>query len=289
MKEKKKNEFPDEILGFNIELEAGDLLMKPLEHLRVNLLKEVMEYFAFEFGDTKNKINYEINAKEEDFKDFNIYSFSVQDVPFIPQTSAQIMSNGEIAINILMEQLGLTRAQAAGIVGVFGAENGVNPHSYNKAEKHGTYPGSGANNQGGPYGSKHSPWSYGAGIGSWTYCSMKEQALAGLGMSREQAKNFIMTKGIESLGLEDQLKIIIYQLTHTQTRTLEGIRKCDSPELAAATYYCHAVAGAKFASSTEPATQEEINFFNNKYSTVGVNSQINKGMGWARKFYDKRN
>ena len=69
---KNKNEFPDEILGFNIELEAGDLLMKPLEHLRINLLKEVMEYFAFEFGDTKNEINYEINAKEEDFKDFNI-------------------------------------------------------------------------------------------------------------------------------------------------------------------------------------------------------------------------
>ena len=69
---KNKNEFPDEVLGFNIESEAGDLLMKPLEHLRVNLLKEVMEYFAFEFGDTKNEINYEINAKEEDFKDFNI-------------------------------------------------------------------------------------------------------------------------------------------------------------------------------------------------------------------------
>ena len=83
--------------------------------------------------------------------------------------------------------------------------------------------------------------------------------------------------------------MIIYQLTHTQTRTLEGIRKCDSPELAAATYYCHAVAGAKFASSTEPATQEEINFYNNKYSGVGANSQINKGLGWARKFYDKRN
>ena len=73
---KNKNEFPDEILGFNIESEAGDLLMKPLEHLRVNLLKEVMEYFAFEFGDTIYKIAFvkkdeqtvELWGKENDFK-----------------------------------------------------------------------------------------------------------------------------------------------------------------------------------------------------------------------------
>ena len=49
------------------------------------------------------------------------------------------------------------------------------------------------------------------------------------------------------------------------------------------------MAGAQFARSTEPTTQQEINFYNNKYSTVGANSQINKGLGWARKFYDKRN
>lgn len=68
----KENKFPHEVLEFNIELEAGDLLMKPLEHLKIDLLKEVMEYFAFELGDTDNKIDYEINAKEEDFKDSNI-------------------------------------------------------------------------------------------------------------------------------------------------------------------------------------------------------------------------
>ena len=62
MEKKKENEFPNEILGFNIELEAGDLLMKPLEHLRINLLKEVMEYFAFEFGDTKNKLGTTFTA-----------------------------------------------------------------------------------------------------------------------------------------------------------------------------------------------------------------------------------
>ena len=60
-----KNKFPDEVLEFNIELEAGDLLMKPLEHLKVDLLKEVMEYFAFELGDTDNKIDYEQKALKE--------------------------------------------------------------------------------------------------------------------------------------------------------------------------------------------------------------------------------
>lgn len=78
----KENKFPDEVLGFNIELEAGDLLMKPLEHLKVNLLKEVMEYFAFGLGDTDNKIEYEINAKEEDFKDSNSNNTGILDSIF---------------------------------------------------------------------------------------------------------------------------------------------------------------------------------------------------------------
>ena len=283
-----QNKFPHEVAGFNIELEAGNLLIKPLEYLKVNLLKEVMEYFAIEFKDKDNKIDYKINAKEEDFEQFNNV-FCVPDVPFIPQTSAQVMANAETVIAALMEQLGLTREQAAGITGVLGAENGVNPHSYNVGEKKGTYHTSGANNEGGPYGSKHSPWSYGAGIGAWTFCGKKEQVLGGLGMSREQAKNFIMTKGIESLGLEDQIKMLIHELTKYQGPTLQGISKCTSPELAAATYYCHAVAGSRYASSTEPATQAQIAEFNGKYAKVGANSQINKGMGWARKFYDKRN
>ena len=69
-----KNEFPHEVSGFNIELEAGDLLIKPLEHLKINLLKEVMKYFAFDLGNTDNKIDYEINAEEKDFEEFNVYN-----------------------------------------------------------------------------------------------------------------------------------------------------------------------------------------------------------------------
>lgn len=77
-----KNEFPHEVSGFNIEAEAGDLLIKPLEHLKINLLKEVMEYFAFDLGDTDNKIDYEINAKEEDFKDFNVNNIGMLGLNF---------------------------------------------------------------------------------------------------------------------------------------------------------------------------------------------------------------
>lgn len=79
-----QNKFPHEVAGFNIELEAGNLLIKPLEYLKVNLLKEVMEYFAIEFKDKDNKINYKINAKEEDFEEFNNISNStgISDLSF---------------------------------------------------------------------------------------------------------------------------------------------------------------------------------------------------------------
>ena len=69
-----EDNFPHVIQGFNLELAVGDSLMKALDYVKVEILKELMEYFAIEFGDTKNKIDYNINAKEEDFKDFNIYN-----------------------------------------------------------------------------------------------------------------------------------------------------------------------------------------------------------------------
>jgi len=78
-----------------------------------------------------------------------------------------------------MKDLNLTKAQAAGIAGVLTAESGINPSAFNKKEKAGTYTSSSANNKGAKYGEKNSPWSYGAGIGQWTFTDRKEKAIMG--------------------------------------------------------------------------------------------------------------
>lgn len=195
-------------------------------------------------------------------------------------SSGQTKINALKVISMLMNDLGLTKAQAAGIAGVLTAESNVNPHIFNKGEKNGTYKASGANNEGAPYGHKHSPWSYGAGIVQWTFTDRKEKAImGGLGMSREQAVNIITHGGIESLSLEQQVKMLEYELNTTYKYTLAAIKKCTTAQQAAATYYVRAVAG--YSTSTAPVTQAEINKKNAAYAKVGGNSQINKGMGFA--------
>ena len=195
-------------------------------------------------------------------------------------TSGQTKINAMKLMNDLMSSLSLTKAQAAGIAGVIAAESGINPQSFNKNEKAGTYRSSSANNMGQPYGHKNSPWSYGAGMVQWTFTDRKEKALmGGLGISRAEAIAIIKGAGIESLTLEQQTSMLIYELTTTYRYTLQGIKKCSTASQSAATYYCHAVAG--YSSSTQPATQAEINRQNAKYSKVGASSQINKAMAYA--------
>jgi len=70
-----------------------------------------------------------------------------------------------------------------------------------------------------------------------------------------------------------------YELTNSYKNTLEGIRKCNSASEAAATFYCHAIAG--FSPSKDIASKEEIDKMNKRYSRVGANSLINKGMNYA--------
>lgn len=193
----------------------------------------------------------------------------------IPQNTK---NNAEIVINALMNDLGLSKAQAAGIAGVLTAESGIDPSKFNVREKKGTYTKSAANNLNKPYGHKNSPWSYGAGICSWTFTDRKEEALmGGLGISRQDAFKIITNKGIESLPLEMQIKMLEYELKNSPT--LEGIRKCNTASEAAATYYCHNIAGS--SKSTEKATQTEINNTNAKYAKVGAKSQVNIGMRYA--------
>ncbi len=271
-------------------LDESEIYIKELSHAIINLYKLCIEDMGYDMGDTNNKIEYRNYLFDNPIKlkdPFSADDKSIDDGTGGPPTVSARISSGQTkanalkVISMLMSDLGLTKAQAAGVAGVMTAESGVNPGIVNIGEKRGTYKSSGANNEGTPYGTKHSPWSYGAGICQWTYCDRKEKAImGGLGVSKQEAINIIKTKGIEGLSLEQQIKMLEYEFKTSYKYTLTGLKKCTTAEQAAATFYCHALAG--YSTSTEPATNSEIAKKNAAYSKVGANSQINKGMSYAK-------
>lgn len=272
-------------MHYNIE--TIDNCIEMLKYMQLDLLKEVLESEGDDYGLNVNDVEYK-NFLVEDPIEFTEVDYSYEYSDFggdgsttTYNVSVNMKENAAVVMNALMSRLGLTREQAAGVAGVLAAESGINPHVWNKGEKNGTYKSSSANNRGTAYGTKTSPWSYGAGLCQWTFCDMKEKVLmGGLGMTRQQAQKLIMGAGIESLGIEDQSKMLAYYLSSVCKPAYEGIKKCSSPAQAAATFYCHAVAG--YSSSTNPATQAEINKMNARYGHVGANNQINKGMSYAQ-------
>lgn len=170
-------------------------------------------------------------------------------------------SNSAIIMNTLMDRLQLTREQAAGIMGVIQAESHGDPAIFNKKEKAGTHKGSSANGAG-----------YGVGIIQWSL-GRKKTALKLIGKENSR---------IEDLSLEDQIEMMIKELEGPYRHALNGIRKCTNARDAAATFYCHNVAG--YSSSDNIATQEEINAKNRRYGHAGSPRQINIGMDYAEQF-----
>lgn len=257
-----------------------DDMVEMIPNLKLQLIKEIYESYGEDLGPVNNEIDYKNYLINNPPTVFNGYDSDVDDVGDPLIASGQSKANGLKVIESLMSLLGLTKEQAAGIAGVLTSESGVNPNIVNKGEKLGTYKSSSANNEGTPYGTKHSPWSYGAGICQWTFCDRKENVImGGLNVTRERAKEIIINGGIESLSLDDQIKMLAYELKTTYKATLEGIKKCKKPEESAATFYCHNVAG--FSTSTNIATQAEIDNANKKYESIGAQSQITKGMKYA--------
>ena len=273
-------------------LDESEIYVKELSHTIINLYKLVIEDMGYDMGDTNNEIEYRNYLVDDPVKFTEPFSadelstgdgYSIGGPPTVSTmiSSGQTKANALKVISMLISDLGLTKAQAAGIAGVMTAESGINPGIVNSGEKRGTYKSSSANNEGTPYGTKHSPWSYGAGICQWTFCDRKEKAImGGLGVSKQEAIHIIKTKGIEGLSLEQQIKMLEYELNTSYKYTLDGLKKCTTAAQAAATFYCHAVAG--YSTSTEPATNAEIAKKNAAYSKVGANSQINKGMSYAQ-------
>lgn len=126
-----------------------------------------------------------------------------------------VMNRAVKAAKYLMDNGNFTKEQASAIVGVMIDENKVDPSSYMKAEKN----GKGAKGTGG--------FGYGAGIGSWTF---------------EDAKNELLKQGgykpytpIESLSLEEQLKLFVIDSNNRMKRYYDALRRCNNLEDASAT------------------------------------------------------
>ena len=81
---------------------------------------------------------------------------------------------------------------------------------------------------------------------------------------------------------EQQLAMCAYEFRSTYSNVLIAIKKCSTAAQAAATYYCHCLAGSK--NTTEIATLAEVEQQNKRYATVGAVSQISKGMKYAENF-----
>lgn len=113
------------------------------------------------------------------------------DLNYKPLTSKQMVANALYIIKYLMQHLGLTDFQAAGFAGVFAAESGCNPHSFNKQERAGTFKGSSANGGG-----------YGAGLAQWS--NARKGAIMRL---------MNLSTPIETWNLDTQLKAVELELT----------------------------------------------------------------------------
>lgn len=115
----------------------------------------------------------------------------------------------------LMQNGGFSAVQASAMVGVYVDENYCDPGSYMAAEKN----GQGASGTGGN--------GYGAGIGSWTFESYKNQCLNDAG--------YPAGTPIESLTLQQQCDMIIAMSQKSNKVYFDALKRCDNIEDAAAT------------------------------------------------------
>ena len=157
--------------------------------------------------------------------------------------------------------------KCAALVGCLTAESFLISSSINKEEKNGTLLVSDVCNKNTAYGTKTSPWAYAAGIAKWKYTNRKELALQlGLGIQQDKAIVIIKSTGIEGLSLEQQLKIIVAEITKGNYKDNFAIviEKCETLKDAVATVYCRYING--YSSKTSIPTKADIIRINNDYS-----------------------
>lgn len=126
-----------------------------------------------------------------------------------------VMQRALTVANYLHKNGSFSKEQAAAIAGVMIDENNVDPSSYMKAEK----AGKGAKGTEG--------FGYGAGIGSWTFASTKNALLT--------AGGYKPNTPIESLGLEDQARLLVIDSNGRMKKYYDALRRTNNLEDASAT------------------------------------------------------
>ena len=170
----------------------------------------------------------------------NVVNGSWRDVK-VPKTSGTNMSRAIQVAKYLINNGGLTKIQAAAVVGVYIDENGCNPNTWMKAEKN----GKGAKGTGG--------FGYGAGIASWTGTEFKNIALKQAGFSEYTP--------IEELGLDKQAKMVVGNINGNMKYYYNALKRCKNIEDASATAVC--ITGghtkqAKFKTHPTPADAQNV-------------------------------
>jgi len=193
------------------------------------------------------------------------------------------LENQLICVEYLRDNLGWADYMCAALVGCMMAESNIIPSAINKGEKNGTLTSSSACNKNTPYGTKTSPWAYGAGIIQWTFTDRKEKALmVGLKMNLQQAQEFIKTKGIETLSLIDQLKMVVGEIKDGMYKSNFGIviTKCQTLKEAVAAVYCRYLGG--FSSKTNVPNDSDIKRLDKAYDAA--NSKAISGFNTRLKY-----
>ena len=187
------------------------------------------------------------------------------------------------AMEYLRDNIGWDDYQCAALVACMTAESLVNPYAINKGEKNGTLKSSGACNKNTAYGTKTSPWAYGAGIIQWTFTDRKESALMlGLGIQKDKAIAMIKSSGIESLPLETQLKMVIAEITKGTYKNNFAVvmKKCETLKDAVAAVYCRYLGG--YSTKTTVPTNSDIKRLDKAYDAA--NSKAISGFGTRLKY-----
>lgn len=133
----------------------------------------------------------------------------------VPKPTGTKMTRALEVAKYLMEYGGLTKIQAAAVVGVYIDENGCNPSTHMAAEKN----GKGAKGTGG--------FGYGAGIASWTHTDFKNESLTQAGFAPYTA--------IETLSLQDQAKMVVGNIKGNLKTYYNALKRCTNIEDASAT------------------------------------------------------
>ena len=196
------------------------------------------------------------------------------------------LQNQLICVEYLRDHLHWCDYMCAALVGCMIAESNIIPSAYNKGEKNGTLKSSSACNKGTAYGTKTSPWAYGAGIIQWTFTDRKEKALMiGLGYTQQQAQKLIKGTGIESLTLEQQLQMVVAEISKGMYKSNFRVvmPKCETLKDAVAAAYCRFLGG--FSSKTTVPTDADIKRLDKSYDAA--NSKAISGFKTRLKYAEQ--